>query len=157
MKRWAMLSVLTICPLWATQPLLASAPVNLTGVVTDSGGTLATAGSVIFTLQGGGSYTAYRVAGSGIIAPSSVVCNITATNPNLVCNIWGNDVITPGGTVYRVDFKPAGKPTQTWNNVYILGSTYDLANPTIQPPSVPQNSFVVPAGSIPNNLIPAAD
>ena len=138
--------------------LKAQVPMLVTGTITDSGGNVATSGTVTFALQPASQTNPYRVIGSSIIAPTTTLCSISNSgSPNLSCYVWSNDLITPSGTAYQVTFKPKGITTQVWNNVYINNGpgSYDLNTPKFAPPSVSTSAFVIPSGSVPNNLYPS--
>lgn len=136
----------------------------MTGVVQNVAGNLATSGTVEFQLQPNANSLAYRVTGTAIIAPNSVVATINASgqlkaeNGTDPLELWGNDSLQPANTFYRAKFFPDGVATQTWNLLLIQGATYDLASPQFYEPAdfVP-NESPPRFQQIESNIIPAYD
>ncbi len=136
----------------------------MTGTVQNVAGNLATSGTVEFQLQPNANSLAYRVTGTAIIAPNSVVATINASgqlkaeNGTDPLELWGNDTISPANTFYRAKFFPDGVATQTWNLLLINGASYDLASPQFYEPAdfVP-NESPPRFQQIESNIIPAYD
>src|SRR5882762_8270226 len=104
----------------------AQSPVTVTGTIYDNTGHLATSGYVKFALSPASSSLLYYVSNIGIIAPQNTNCGINAAglikdSINLAnpCQVWGNDVITPGNTTYAVTFAPNNVVTQTIRQLQI--------------------------------------
>src|SRR6266853_5872696 len=95
-------------------PAFCATPVVITGTVQAPNGVLATSGYVEFDLVPQNTSLAYTVTGTTILAPQKGKCGINASGlvKNLalsgVCNIWGNDVISPGNSLYKVIIAPNG-------------------------------------------------
>jgi hypothetical protein len=116
-------------------PLLAQAPVTITGVITDAGNNPATSGFVQFDITPKISSVHYFVPGIGTIT-QTVQCGINASGliksqANLLnpCTVWGNDVISPGNTQYKITLAPNGNITNIINSECITGVNYSLNNP----------------------------
>ena len=140
----------------------AQTPVTVTGTITDSGGNLATSGTVEFDISPTSSNIQYYVPGTTSIAPQAVICNISAVGTLVSksgsgpCTVWGNDLIAPANTTYTVVFSPNGALNNSVPQEYISGSTYNLNSPIFAPQVsiIPQYSSIT-APVIQGNLIPA--
>ena len=160
MKRRILAFLICLISLTPVRFIADPSKCNVTGIIGDAGGNQALKGTVVFNIIPQSTSNMYRVVGTSVIAPTTVTCPILPSSPgtpNVNCTVWGNDNITPAGTVYQVVFKPNGVQTQVWQGIYIFGPTYDLSHPTTGAPNVQQPQFVIPSGSVPNNLFPAAD
>jgi len=141
---------------------LFAQPVTVTGTITDSGGNLATSGTVEFDIAPFSSSIQYYVPGQTSIAPQSVICSIStvgtlvSSSGSGPCTVWGNDVIAPANTTYTVVFSPNGLLNNSVPREYIAGTLYNLNSPVFAPAVsiIPQYSSIV-APVIQGNLIPA--
>jgi hypothetical protein len=134
MKKWLLLAILSHLAWGATQTIV-------TGTVQDATGHVATSGYVQFDLIPQNQTILYRVVGTGVIVPSSARCTINTsgsvvdslilTNP---CAVWGNDIILPANSLYRVSVAPKFQILQSTNNVLISGVSVDLSSLTLLNP-----------------------
>lgn len=139
------------------------AQVTVTGLVTDAGGNPATSGYVQFDITPKASSVQYFVPGLAAIAPQTTQCGINGVGQvqNLAlsgpCKVWGNDVITPGNTLYKVTFAPGGQISNAINNELITGLAYNLNNPVFAQPvqTSPQQGTVF-ANPFQTNILPIA-
>jgi hypothetical protein len=143
----------------------AQSPVTVTGTVYDNTGHLATSGFVQFTLSPASQSLLYYVTGIGLIAPQNTSCAINASglikdfinlaNP---CQVWGNDVISPGNTTYVVALAPGGTITQTIRQLQISASCTNLNIPCfVNPVSIVPQFQTITTNPIAVNLIPQVD
>lgn len=136
----------------------------VTGTIQNVAGNLATSGTVKFELQPQANSIPYRVSGTTIIAPTTVVATINASgllkaeNGTDPLELWGTDTILPSQTFYRAKFFPDGEQAQTWNLLLITGSSYSLNSPVFYEPQnfVPDQSPPT-FQAIQSNIIPAAN
>src|SRR5262245_584866 len=109
---------------------------TVTGSVQSPSGTPATSGYVEFRLNPLNPSTAYRIAGSAIIAPQSSQCSISSTGSVVAyggvgsCQVWGNNTILPASTCYDIVLAPNGIVSGTIQRQLISGGIYDLSTPT---------------------------
>ena len=135
----------------------------VTGYISNSTGGPATKGYVEFTIMPQSSAIWYTVPGTATIAPQTARCGINGSGQvkNLAltgnCLVWGNDVISPGNTTYKVTFAPDNVVRNTISQVSITGATYSLNSPVFAPivSIVPQYQTIT-TSPISVNLIPAA-
>lgn len=160
-----MKKLLLIGLLLSSRTCLAQSPYTVTGTVQSSVGTLATSGTVKFTIKPTSQSILYFVSGTSIIAPQASTCGINpfgliknAVNLANPCTVWGNDVITPGNTTYTIQFAPNGTVTNTINNLTINSLCTNLNTPCFVNPTqvVPQYQTIT-TSPIFVNLVPAAD
>lgn len=159
-KLFSLIILLAAC----TLPVHAQTPVTVTGTITDASNTPAISGYVQFDLQPSASSIHYFVSGIAGVDPQSAQCGINATGQvksisNLAnpCTIWGNDVITPGNTTYKVTFAPNGNVTNVVNGEKISGSTYNLNNPVFAPiVQISPQQNIVRSNPFQTNILPIA-
>jgi len=141
----------------------AQSPVTVTGLVTDAGNNPATSGTVTFNLIPSASSIHYFVSGVGTIT-QQVVCGIDGTGhvksfANLAtpCTVWGNDVINPANTQYRVTLAPNGLISNIVSGECITGTSYSLNNPVFCPiVQINPQATIVRANPFQTNIIPIA-
>src|SRR6266446_3454953 len=142
---------------------LAQSPVTVTGLITDAGNNPATSGTVQFNLIPTASSIHYFVAGVGTIT-QQVICGIDGTghvksNLNLAnsCTVWGNDLINPANTQYKVTFAPNGNISNVVSGECITGANYSLNNPVFCPTVQvsPQNA-IIRSNPFQVNILPIA-
>jgi hypothetical protein len=137
-------------------------PVTVTGTVYAPNGALATSGYVQFTITPTSQSIQYFVLNIAVIAPQTARCRISAIGlvKNLAltgaCQVWGNDVISPGNTLYTVAYAPGNVVSNTVQRQLITGTTYSLNAPVFGPvvQVVPQFQTITTA-PIASNLLPA--
>ncbi|KKN34361.1 hypothetical protein LCGC14_0794520 [marine sediment metagenome] len=158
--------VLGTLALLVLAPLIAEGQTKttITGNIQDVTGIAATSGTVEFKIKPSSSSILYFVSGVGVVAPQVANCGIDGSGDikNLAltgaCQVWGNDLISPGNTTYDVSFLPNGTRTNRIRSLLISGSTYNLANPTFAPNvKLSPQRVTVRAGRVEANLVPAAD
>src|ERR1700704_4370998 len=149
--------------LFLALPTLAQTPVTVTGLITDAGNNPATSGTVTFTLTPNASSIHYFVLNVGTIT-QTVTCGIDGTGhvksfTNLAnpCTVWGNDVINPANTQYKVTFAPNGNITNTVNGECIISPTYSLNSPVFCPiiQLTPQQ-IIIRSNPYQVNILPSA-
>lgn len=120
-------------------PLMGQVPVTVTGLITDAGNNPATSGFVQFDIQPKISSVHYFIPTVGTIT-QTVQCGIDGTGNvksilNLAnpCLVWGNDVISPGNTTYKVTIAPSGNITNVIIGECITGAAYSLSFPVFCP------------------------
>jgi hypothetical protein len=120
--------------------LTQSPGVFLSGTITSIAGA-SQAGTVTATLGYFGSNPPI-ITGSSALVPITV-STVAASNGTWALNLWGQDQITPVGTIYTIAITPAGSYQAIWIAEYVMTSgTYDL-------------STLTPATSLPAMFIPA--
>lgn len=157
MKKLLVLLLLSVAPCFAQTKTTVVATINA------ADGSLATSGTVTFTIKPTSASILYYVSGLNVIAPTKGTCGINASGVllNLAlsgpCLVWGNNVITPGNTTYDVQFFPNKLPTQLIHQMLIFGTTYSLSSPsfapTVQINPQYQSIFTFPLAA---NILPAA-
>lgn len=142
---------------------ITPAQVTVTGLITDAGGNPATSGYVQFDIIPRASSVQYFVAGTSTIAPQSTQCGINVSGQVLnfalsgPCKVYGNDVITPGNTTYKVTFAPGSNISNVINNELITGTNYSLNNPVFaQPVQTSPQQGVIFANPFQTNILPIA-
>ena len=126
-----------------------SSPCTLTGgAFQDSEGNLLVNGYLEFILSQDCS-----VSGSGNICSGVKIRIALDSSGNVVggSSIWGNDVLSPVNTYYRVTgYTAAGQPAWGPNNQQVAGSTFDLGTwvPNQVISWVPQGSVVLPQATV---------
>lgn len=159
MKRWVLIFAL----LFAVRAS-AQTQTTVTGTIQTPAGTLATSGTVTFTIKPSSASILYYVSGLNVLAPGVGTCGINASgqlkNAALsgACLVWGNDVISPGNTTYDVQFYPNGVSARLIHQMLISGTTYDLSTPVFanQVSITPQFTTVF-AAPISANIVPVSD
>lgn len=149
--------------LFATSSL-AQTPVTVTGLITDAGNNVATSGYVEFDIIPTSSGLHYFIAGFGTIT-QKVQCGINGSGlvksqANLAnpCTVWGNDLINPANTQYKVIFAPNGNITNQVSGECITGTTYSLNSPVFCPIiQISPQQAIVRANPFQTNIIPSAD
>jgi len=149
--------------LLAVSAAQAQSPVVVTGLITDAANNPATSGYVQFQLIPNASGIHYFVAGIGTII-TTATCGINGTgqvlNNSLTgsCTIWGNDVITPANTQYKITFAPNGNVTNVVSGECITGVAYSLNSPVFCPAvQVNPQQAIVRANPFATNVIPLAN
>jgi len=153
-----------LIPFLFALPLCAQTPVTVTGTITDASNTPATGGYVQFDITPKSGAIHYFISGVAGVDPQTAQCGIDGTGhvKNLAiltnpCTIWGNDVISPGNTLYKVTFAPNGNITNVVNSELITGSIYDLNNPVFAPiVAINPQQNVVRANPFQTNILPSA-
>ena len=115
---------------------------TITGTIQDPSGNLANSGYVEFDIIPQNSSMNYSIIGTTAIAPQKARCGISLTGTlqasvgSGACKLWGNDVITPSNTLYKVIIAPSNVITQTTQNVGFCSFTcgLDLSKLTIMAP-----------------------
>jgi hypothetical protein len=141
----------------------AQSPVTVTGLVTDAGNNPATSGTVTFNLIPTASSIHYFVSGVGTIT-QQVVCGINASGQiksfsNLAnpCTVWGNDVINPANTQYKVTLAPNGAISNIVSGECITGTSYSLNNPIFCPiVQINPQQAIVRSNPFQTNILPIA-
>src|SRR6185312_13904547 len=106
---------------------------TVTGTVQDTSGNLATSGYVEFDIIPQNQATLYHTTTLSIV-PQKGRCGINASGQirntalTAACQVWGNDVIIPANTLYKVILAPNNQVSITLSNTLISGTTVDLAN-----------------------------
>jgi hypothetical protein len=101
----------------------------VTGTITDNAGNPATSGYVLFELMAGlHEEQYYRIQSTSLILRRTVRATISSSG-TISQRIWGNDLITPSGSWYKVTIVPNGRIRQVTRHIYISGATYDLNSP----------------------------
>jgi hypothetical protein len=132
--------------------------------VQGTNGVPATSGYVQFDLQPSSSAILFYVQNTTTLVPQSGQCGINGsgqikaldlTDP---CLVWGNDVIIPANTLYRVTFAPNNTPTNYVSNIQINSICTNLNLPCFGPivSLVPQSAIVI-TPQVQSNLIPTAN
>jgi hypothetical protein len=142
---------------------MGQVPVTVTGVVTDAGNNPATSGFVQFDIQPKISSVHYFVPNVGTIT-QTVQCGIDGTGNvksqlNLAnpCLVWGNDVISPGNTTYKITLAPNGNITNVVNGECLSGGTYTLNNPVFCPiVQITPQQTIIRSNPFQVNIIPNA-
>ena len=135
--------------------VLAQTPVTVTGTITDAGNNPATSGYVQFDIMPKVSSIHYFVAGVGTIT-QTVQCPISGIG-TINCTVWGNDVINPANTQYKVTFAPNGNITNIVSGECITGSAYNLSHPVFCPiVQINPQQTIVRANPFQTNIIPIA-
>jgi len=141
----------------------AQSPVVVTGLITDAANNPATSGYVQFQLIPNASGIHYFVAGIGTVI-TTATCAINGTGQVLnnaltgSCTIWGNDVITPANTQYKITFAPNGTVTNVVSGECITGVAYSLNSPVFCPAvQVNPQQAIVRANPFATNVIPLAN
>lgn len=103
-------------------------------------------------------YLKFRLSQDASVNDSNICAGVEITipldsNANAVggSSIWGNDVLSPINTFYRVTgYTHAGQPAWGPNNQTIQGSTFDLGTwvPNQVISWVPQGSLVLPQATV---------
>lgn len=144
-------------------PAFAQTPVTVTGLVTDAGNNPATSGYVQFDIMPKVSSVHYFIAGFGTITQttqcgingSGQVLNLALSGP---CTIWGNDLITPGNTQYKVTFAPNGNISNIIPGECITGVSYSLNSPVFCPVvQINPQQTIIRANPFATNVIPLVD
>ena len=127
----------------------AQSPVTVTGLIIDAGNNPATSGYVQFDIIPKASSIHYFISGFGTITQTTqcgingvgIVLNLALSGP---CTVWGNDLINPANTQYKVTFAPNGNITNVVSGECLTGSTYNLNLPVFCPilQITPQNAIV---------------
>lgn len=114
---------------------------NVTGALTDAAGNVVTSGNVLFTITSGNAdQQYYRITGTSVLVPNNVnaVINasglIKAEDGTSVLQMWGNDVISPANSWYRLKFTPNGGVASVIDGLLVSGASYDLTTPTFYDP-----------------------
>jgi hypothetical protein len=139
---------------------MAQTPVTVTGLVTDAGNNPATSGYVQFDILPTASSVHYFIAGFGTISQTTR-CGINASGQVLnlalsgACTVWGNDLINPANTQYRVTIAPGGVISNVVPGECITGSSYSLSNPVFCPQvQVNPQQAIIRANPFQTNIIP---
>lgn len=138
-------------------------PVTVTGLITDAGNNPATSGFVQFDIVPKASSIHYFISGIGTIT-QTVQCGINGSglvksqlnlaNP---CTVWGNDLINPANTQYKVTFAPNGVVTNIVSGECITGSSYSLNNPVFCPQiALTPQIITIRSNPFQVNIIPSA-
>jgi len=138
-------------------------PVTVTGLITDAGNNPATSGFVQFDLIPKASAIHYFVPNIGTIT-QTVQCGINGSGQvksqlNLAnpCTVWGNDIINPANTQYKVTFAPNGNITNVVSGECLIGSSYSLNFPVFCPIiQVTPQQAVIRSNPFQVNIIPNA-
>src|SRR5712664_3909757 len=153
-----------LIPFLFALPLCAQTPVTVTGTITDASNTPATGGYVQFDITPKSGAIHYFISGVPGVDPQTAQCGIDGTGhvKNLAiltnpCTIWGNDVISPGNTLYKVTFAPNGIITNVVNSELITGVTYNLNNPVFAPiVAINPQQNIIRANPFQTNILPIA-
>ena len=120
-------------------PQFLRAQVTVSGHVTLPSGTTPSNAKICFSLQNF-KPNVPRVVGAGIIVQTASWCINPAANGSYSASLWGNDVISPPGTYWRVDFLLNG--VQQSSASYTINSSctnLDTCTPLVLPPSGASN------------------
>ena len=149
-------AVLLLCAsAWATTP------VTVTGTIEAPNGQVATSGYVEFDLTPQNSAMAYQIPSLVILAPQKARCGINASGlvKNLAlsgaCQIWGNDVITPSNSLYKIIVAPNGTISNTIQNALISGSAVDMSSLTLIAPQPVIGTVINASPLVTESVIPA--
>src|SRR5882724_4076513 len=138
-------------------------PVTVTGLITDAGNNPATSGYVQFDLIPKASAIHYFVPNIGTIT-QTVQCGINGSGQvksqlNLAnpCTVWGNDIINPANTQYKITLAPNGNITNVVSGECITGTSYSLNFPIFCPiVQVTPQQAVIRSNPFQTNIIPNA-
>jgi hypothetical protein len=110
---------------------------TVSGLMQDAGGNVVTSGRVQFEIASGQAEEQYyRITGTAILVPNVVNAvidsggHIVAEDGLSALQIWGNNLISPSNSWYRLKFSPVDGPAQITDQLLIQGTNYSLNSPT---------------------------